>query len=103
MTSNVTPETTVVRLKDLDPEVDERVISAVFKEAGGWRIYADHLGGSSRLIWVPEGHAAPRVGDQVKIYGRRYLRGLDINDKEIFYSLPQGWDLDIFDSTDLGD
>lgn len=101
MISNVVSQPAVVRLKDLDPEVDERVISAVFEEPGGWRIFADTPGGSSRLIWVPERPSSPRVGDRVKIYGLRYLRGLDINEQEIFYTLPPEWDIDIFDEADL--
>lgn len=81
----------VVRLKELDPEIQDRQIAAVFRHEGGWEIYLDGPTGGSAPLWVPERFGEPRAGDRARIYGRRTIRGLDINGAEVFYRLPDGW------------
>ena len=90
----------LMRLRDLDPEIDDRVVSAVFTEQGGWKVFAESGTGNVRLLWVPAQRITPRVGDRVRVYGSQRLRGIDINDESIFYELPPLWDVDIFDDVD---
>lgn len=93
------PEKVVLRrIQELDPEIDERVVSAVFTEEGGWKVLAESDNGNVRLLWVPAQAVIPRVGDRLRIYGHHHLRGLDINNQSIFYALPPLWDADLLAS-----
>ena len=90
------PENAHLRhIRELDPDIDDRVISAVFVDEGGWRILAESDTGNVRLVWVPAQRIVPRLGDNLRIYGHRHLRGIDINGENIFYSLPPLWDSEI--------
>lgn len=81
----------IIQLKELDPETQDCKVAAVFRRARGWEVYLDEPDGGSAPIWVPEWFGDPRVGDAARIYGRKAIRGLDINDMQVFYRLPDGW------------